>query len=260
LFADSTRRQEQIMTEILGAVGLIAFATSSLAIGVRLLLLGRRTRGVPELAIGLGFVIGCVVGYVPETIVLSSDFVSPEREAAVLAVTQVAIRLAAISVLVFTRSVFRPREAWAKGFAAMLVVALAMSWFAFPYTRIYAESSRDLFWYDFFAVARSLALAWGAAESLSYYAKSRRRMRLGLAEALVTNRFLLWGIGLASLTLLMASTLLASLAGVDPTVSGWVLLESFAGLVGASTLWLTFFPTKAYKAFVERRAARAQQS
>jgi hypothetical protein len=85
-------------------------------------------------------------------------------------------------------------------------------------------------------------------------------MRLGLAEALVTNRFLLWGIGLASLTLLMASTLFASAVGVDPAVSGWVLLESFAGLVGASTLWLTFFPTQGYKAFVERRAARAQRS
>ena len=43
------------MTEMLGAVGLIAFAVSSLAIGVRLLMLGRRTRGIPELAIGLGF-------------------------------------------------------------------------------------------------------------------------------------------------------------------------------------------------------------
>jgi len=248
------------MTEMLGAVGLIAFAVSSLAVGVRLLMLGRRTRGIPELAVGLGFVIGCVVGYVPETVVLSTDFMSPEREATVLAVTQVAIRLAAISVLVFTRYVFRAREAWAKGFAFLLVVALAMSWVAFPSTRIYAESSRDLFWYDFFAVARSLAVAWGATESLIYYAKSRRRMRLGLAEALVTNRFLLWGIGLVSLTLLMASTLLASAMGVDPAVSGWVLFESFAGLVGASTLWLTFFPSKAYKAFVERRAARAQRS
>jgi hypothetical protein len=248
------------MIEMLGAVGLIAFAVSSLAIGVRLLILGRRTRGIPELAIGLGFVIGCVVGYVPETIVLSADFMSHELEATVLAVTQVAIRLAAISVLVFTRHVFRPQEAWAKGFAVLLVISLAMSWVAFPYTRIFAENSRDLFWYDFFAVARSLALAWGATESLVYYAKSRRRMRLGLAETLVTNRFLLWGIGLASLTMLMASTLFASAAGIDPAVSGWVLLESFAGLVGASTLWLTFFPNKAYKAFVERRAARVQRS
>jgi hypothetical protein len=248
------------MIEILGAVGLIAFAVSSLAVGVRLLLLGRRTRAVPELAIGAGFVVGCVVGYVPETIVLSTDFMSPERESTVLAVTQVAIRLAAVSVLIFTWYVFRVRATWAKGFAILIVVALAMSWVAFPYTRIYAQSSRDLFWYDLFAVARSLAMAWGAAESLVYYAKSRRRMRLGLAEALVTNRFLLWGIGLSSLTLLMATTLLASAAGVDPAMSGWVLLESFAGLVGASTLWLTFFPSKAYKRLVERRATLAQRS
>jgi hypothetical protein len=147
------------VNEILGAVGLIAFAVSSMAIGLRLLLLGRRTRGIPELAVGVGFVIGCVVGYIPETVVLSTDFMSPEREATVLAVTQVAIRLAAISVLVFTWYVFRANQAWATGFVVLVVVALAMSWVAFPYTRIYAQNSRDLFWYDFFAVARSLALA-----------------------------------------------------------------------------------------------------
>jgi len=58
------------------------------------------------------------------------------------------------------------------------------------------------------------------------------------------------------MTLLMASTLLAAAAGVDPAASGWVLLESLAGLIGAFTLWLTFFPTKAYTAFVRRRALR----
>jgi hypothetical protein len=248
------------MIQVLGAVGLLAFAVSSVTIGVRLLLLGRRTRGIPELAIGSGFVVGCIFGYVPETIVLSTDVMSPARESLVLAVTQVAIRLAAISVLVFTWKVFRANEDWAKGFAILIAVALAMSWVAFPYTRIEAQSGRDIFWYDFFAVARSAAIAWGAFESLIYYAGSRRRLSLGLADALVTNRFLLWGIGLASLTLLMASTLLASAVGIDPAVPGWVLLESLAGLVGAATLWLTFFPMKAYKAFVERRAARVQRS
>jgi hypothetical protein len=74
------------------------------------------------------------------------------------------------------------------------------------------------------------------------------------ALAILTHRFLMWGIGLGAMTLLMASTLLASWVGVDPTVSGWVLLESSAGMTGAITLWLTFFPTRAYRQWVLERA------
>ena len=243
------------MIEVFGAVGLLVFATTSITIGFRLLWLGRRTRGVPELTIGAGFVVGCLFGYIPETVVLSTDFLTAEVESVVLAVTQVAIRLAAISILVFTTLVFRADAAWAKRFAVAIGLVLVVSWVQFPFTRIYAVSGRDLFWYDCFAVARSLAIAWGATESFGYYAQLRRRLRLGLADPLVTDRFLLWGVGMTSMTALMASTLLASALGVDPASAGWVLSESFAGLVGASTLWLTFFPTAAYRRFVARRTA-----
>ena len=135
-----------------------------------------------------------------------------------------------------------------------------MSWLAFPYTRVFAQDARQLFWYDFFAVARSAAIAWGATESILYYRKSLKRTRLGITDPVVTNRFLLWGIGLASMTMLMASTLLASAAGIDPAESRWVLLESLAGLVGACTLWLTFFPNQSYRAFVTRRSAHPQSA
>jgi hypothetical protein len=174
----------------------------------------------------------------------------------VLAVTQVAIRVAAISVLVFTRHVFRSKEAWATGFAVLVAAALVMSWLAFPYTRIQAHTGREIFWYDFFALARTVAIAWGSVEALRYYARSRRQMRLGLTDAIVTDRFLLWSIGLAAMAILMASTLFASAFGVDPAVPGWVMFESAAGTIGAATLWLTFFPSRRYRAFVERRALR----
>lgn len=245
------------MVAILGAAGLVAFLVSSLTVGLRLLYLGRRTRGVPELSIGAGFVVGAVVGYVPETIVLSTDVLTPAREELVLAVTQVAIRLAALSVLLFTWRVFRAQTPWAAAIVGALSLALLVSYLAFPSTRIYANSTAELFWYDLFAVARSACMAWGAFESLRYYARARRRLRIGLLDPLVANRFLLWGVGLTSITLLMASTLLASAVGVDPAVAGWVLLESLAGLVGAASIWLTFFPHPAYRRLVEARAAAA---
>jgi hypothetical protein len=238
----------------LGAVGLVAFFAASVAIGVRCLLLWRRTGGVPEAAVGTGFLVGAVVGYAPETVVLSTDWLAPAGERAVLAVTQVAIRLAAVSVLVFTLHVFRPRELWARAFVGVCVAGLAVSWLAFPSTRIHAASDAERLWYDVFTLFRAGAIAWGSLEAFLHWGKSRRRLRLGLADALVTDRFRLWGVGLGAMTLLMLSTLLAAAAGVDPAAPGWVLLESLAGLVGAATLWLTFFAPASYVRRVRARA------
>jgi hypothetical protein len=197
-----------------------------------------------------------VVGYAPETIFLSLDLVSPEVEEIGLLVTQLAIRVAALSLLIFTYSVFRSGENWAKGGVSLLAGVLALSWWMFPQTQTYAESAHDQFWYDAFTVARSACIGWGAIESFAYYSKLRRRAAIGLSDPILTHRFLMWGIGLGAMTLLMASTLLASWVGVNPTVSGWVLLESSAGSIGAITLWLTFFPTPAYRRWVLGGASR----
>lgn len=245
------------MFDVLGALGLVAFGVTSVVIGARLLAKGVRSGGVPELALGTGFAVGAVVGYVPETVVLSTDLFAPDVERAVLAITQIAIRVAAAAVVVFTVHVFRRGAAWAHGVAAAILSALAVTWVGFPTTQIYAASPADQLWYDVFSVARSAAIGWGAIESALYWSGARRRQRIGLADPLVTNRFLLWAIGLTAMTALMASTLVARAVGVDPAATGWVLLESLAGLVGASTLWLTFFPTEAYRTRVASQAGRA---
>lgn len=241
------------MIEVLGALGLLAFLISSVTIGVRLLMIGTRTGNVPELAIGLGFVVGAVVGYVPETVVLSADLMPPEVETTVLAVTQVALRGAPLAILVFTIAVFRPTEMWARALGAVIVAALVVSWLAFPNTRVFAQGPADVFWYDVFAVFRSLAAAWGATESFLFYRRAKLQAKLGLISPVLADRFRLWGIGLTALTALLGTTIWAALLGIDPATSGWVLLESLLGSIGAFTLWLTFFPSAAYKRRVERR-------
>lgn len=235
-----------MLIEIVGGIGLIAFAIASVTIALRCLALGARSGGLPEFSIGFGFLIGAVVGYLPETIVLSTDWFNYAIEIMVLSVTQVAIRFASISMIIFTLSVFRPTEWWARAGAAIIVAALVVSWVMFPLTRVYAESRADVIWYDVFAIARSLPLLWGAVEALLHYRKAKRQCRLGLSNPIVANRFLLWGVGLGVMTLLMASTIFASLFGVDPAASHWVAAESLAGLTGAIALWLTFSPTRGY--------------
>ena len=246
------------MVEIIGLAGMLAFLVSSLTVGLRLLALGLRKHRSPELAIGAGFVIGGAVGYAPETVILSTDLFSADVEARVLLITQIAIRIAAVSALLFTLLVFRRRQpiAWLAGGA--IVAGLIASWLAFPQTRVLASDATDRLWYDVFTVLRSGCIAWGSVESFAYYAKLRRRAKIGIGDPVLTNRFLLWGIGLLSMTLLMATTLLAAAVGVDPAAFGWVLLESTAGLIGAATLWLTFFPGVRYVAMLQRRADTAR--
>ncbi len=240
------------MIEIIGALGMLAFLLSSLAIGTRLLVLARKTHEIPEIALGVGFVVGGVLGYAPETVILSTDLVNTEGGANVLLLTQVAIRIAALAVLCFTWRVFRPNSTWARGLAALLAGGLVVSWLMFPQTQALASKPGDQLWYDVFTVARSACIAWGAIESFIYYAALRRRGRLGLAPALVINRFFMWGLGLSAMTLLMATTLIAKAVGVDPAAYGWVLIESCVGLIGATTLWLTFFPNEAYRGYLAR--------
>lgn len=242
---------------ILSAVGLVLYGVASLVAGIRLLVLSCRTHGLPELSLGAGLVVGVVAGYVPETVVLATDWFPPAQERAILAVTQVAIRFAALAILFFTWRVFQPDARWARGVFFGLLTALVASWLAFPYTQIQALTLAERIWYEVFAVARSACLAWGALEAFRCWRTGLRRGRLGLADAMVTNRFLLWSIALGASAVLMGSTIWAGLAGADPSSPAWVLCESLVGSLGAVGLWLTFFPSEAYRRQVERRALAA---
>ncbi len=241
--------------EILGAVGLLAFAMSSISVGVACIVRGLRTRAVPELSVGVGFLVGVLFGYLPESVATSTGLFSDDASRSILMVTQVSIRIAAVSVMVFTVAVFGWRGVLGRVLFTGLAGALIVSWVAFPHYPSYAETPGELLWYEVFSVARALAAGWGAVESLAYYRMARRRSQLGLADPVVANRFLLWGLGLTALTGLMGSTTLAGLAGVDPTAYGWVLLESALGLVGAIGLWLAFFPPRLYIARLQREGA-----
>lgn len=228
------------MLAVLGVVGVAAYGLVSVLVGARLLRLAARSGQLPEAALGAGLLVGVLLGYLPETLVTSTDWASPTVRGAVLAGTQIGIRLAALSILFFTWRVFRRDEAWARLLGGGIALAMAASWVGFPSFHADIESRSDWLWYEVFVVSRFLALAWGATESAREYRASRLRLRLGLADPAVSRRFLLWAVALGASALLMGSTLWAELSGVDPTAAGWVLLESAFGLVGAVALWLTF--------------------
>ena len=88
----------------------------------------------------------------------------------------------------------------------------------------------------------------------------RKRQALGLADPVVTNRFLVWGAGegVASIlvvALLVLTILRGELAPGDPLVSGFVTLT---GLVNTLVWWLTFTPPTAYLQWVRENATEGR--
>jgi hypothetical protein len=99
---------------------------------------------------------------------------------------------------------------------------------------------------------------WASGESLHYYGMLRRRLRLGLADPVVANRFLLWGVGAGVGGCISASLIATTAAGTDvhndPLPQ---LLLSISGIVGPITRYLGFMPPARYLDFIRRRTKRA---
>jgi hypothetical protein len=238
------------------ALGFGAFFVSSLAIGLRLLRLARRNRGLPELLIGLG-ILG--IGPAGFALMVFAMLFGAEREGvafAALATAQLAIAGGAVSAYVFNWKVFRPGSAWAR---AVVVAAAAL--FAVAFTGRLASGGFTLPvrldpWQHLSSVNVIVCLLWGSFESLRYYGPMRRRARLQLADPVLANRFLLWGLGIGAagvgslvgnVAMLVTGSALAELNGVT-------LSNSLFGLASAVLMWIAFLPPAAYRRWIEGRA------
>lgn len=248
-------RTEGQVAELLGLVGFGSFLAVSLAVGTRLLLLARRTRKLPELAMGLNFLVAGFIGYAL-LVAAESLHLFPERLAGYGSFFGVAaISLGGVFVCLFTQRVFHARSR-----VALAALVSISGWFALAsyggwVLNVEKEQQGFGVWLGHWGsnVGMFAVYAWSTTESLRYYALMRRRVRIGIGDPLVANRFLLWGIGTLTtllVTLLYIGTQLfghyelpASLLGVSSTLV----------LVSAIAEWLAFLPPRSYRA----RFARA---
>lgn len=248
--------------QALAGLCLVLFVLTVTVVGVRMLLLARRTRGRHELLMGAGMVLVGAVGY-PASI--ASGFGGPVGDVNVplwlasTSVTQVGLAL----IYAFTWQVFRPAEAWGKAiaaagtlfmFAGLLISARAVA--AAP-----DDASSQL-------VARGgIALGmigycgcflWSAIEGFLHYGNARRRLAIGLVDAVVVERFRLWGVfGLAATGINVASAIGVAL-GVDPSRSPLVLVPmGVLGFVASAAMYLAFLPPAAYRNRLRARATAA---
>ena len=100
-------------------------------------------------------------------------------------------------------------------------------------------------------------MLWGCIEAQHYHAAMRRRLALGLADPVVTNRFLLWGIAMGAGVMAALTGLFMTIFGmVGPEAWPYVVLGVFA-TVSPVAQWFAFFPPRGYCEWVQGPAAEA---
>ncbi len=229
-----------------------------IAPAIRLIGVALRTRRTPELW-GALFFLGTGIG-IPLRLIGHAQALADPAAAAQLAMTT------------FTWRVFRPAAAWARLLAALMILGILGSTTLLFLTG--ATSNEQSLAMAVTNATRVAPMAWAFVESLRYFRAMRRRSALGLADPVVTNRFLLWSCWVGGLALLPTLTLslrqlgrLAAALGMSDAAAiaqspllGATLRAIFlaSGLLAAVALSLSFSPPKRYLRLVQRRAARAE--
>jgi hypothetical protein len=240
---------------------LLLFVVVATLVGVRVLMLAHRTKGRPELLMGTGMVLIAGVGY-PSTLLAgfggAVGDMSVPMYAAGCFVTQVGLTL----IFAFTQQVFRPHDGWARALVAagggIMFVALIGA------TRALASADQDATsylvarsWLGLAMVGYTACFLWTAIEGIVHHNMAVRRMALGLADPVICNRFLLWGVFGLMATGINAASAAGNWLALDPSRAPLVLVPMGVLGGGASVaMYFAFFPPHWYLEWL-RQPARA---
>lgn len=240
----------------LAALGGLAFVLASILLGIRLLALAARTRQLPELCIGLALLLMGGLGYpLIMTARMAVRLAEPTR-VGVMALAVVLMGVGTLAIGIFTWRVFRPAERWA--FWVVLAAALSMLTclglqLLDPGLAAAAFHNRGL-GFRLFLLHSGLLTGWAAYESLRAWS----RLRLGLADAVVSERVLLWGIASLASAIVGATSTIAGFRGINFAATAFgAAVTAPLGLLSAGSMWLAFLPPTAYLRQVRARAPAA---
>lgn len=241
-----------MLAGVAGVATLVFIAIASI-VGIRLLLLARRTRGLPELSLGFGLLIIVGVGYPLALVGRSTMESSPDTARWLLALSALPVGLGWSGVWIFTWRVFRPDQGLAKRATLAALAAMAGLCVASMYRTLSAADPASIdFSSPVYTGTSLLAMSanlWATIEALGYRVKMRKRIAVGLGDPVVANRFLLWAVVMTSSMLSTAFPVVSTMMGINSVESPVVLVGSAVmGLVCSGALWLAFLPPKAYLA------------
>jgi hypothetical protein len=241
--------------EFFSLVSFMVLLLVGTTVGSRMLLLARRTRKLPELALGtaslsiaLGGVLLCPILY----------FADSWPEGAVFATaiaSSVANGVACSAVCLLTWRVFRPGRFWAASAWATVSLTLSAAIVVqilrgdvVPHWALRPEN-------HVFMWARVGAFLWAGLEGLRYAGMMRRRARVGLGDAAVASQIRLWGVAGATISLMLVFWTLAPHLG-HASIVDWpagMFLANALGIVAACSLYLAFLAPLAWPRWIEKR-------
>ena len=240
--------------EIFAALSVGLLILVALLVSIRTFALWRRTRGLPELPLCLMLFSATVLGY-PAMIATTRIPASRMWPLHVLAMALESFGI--LCLLLFTLKVFRPRALWARGLVAAAFLMLVAGGFAY-FIEVTGENPRpasELLGINLVnTTPMAVAYFWTTLESFAYYRKLRLRLRIGLCDAVVCNRMLLWGLMTLSAGVAVVVNLAAMLAGSFLSAPV-VVVSSCLGIVLACCLFLAFHPPAWYKGWLEQTVA-----
>jgi uncharacterized membrane protein len=246
-------RDDRRIVQIFLAAAIGIFVLAASVVGLRLLVLARRSREVPELLVGCGFSLIGLLGY---PLAMGSGFgrgTVAEVHAGAWFAGLLLMNVGLACLWAFTARVFRAERRWALAFAAALTAAgLASAFGMLAALRAAAPEALSFRvapgWTALGQLSSGCGFAWIGVESWLQLRMARRRRALGLSDPVVANRFLLWVLfSLSTLGMNVANSA-ALLAGVS-SVESVPVQAAMTGLgLGASlSMYLAFLPPAAYR-------------
>ena len=220
-----------------------------LIVGFRLLRLGGRTGEAPERLLGAIFLfmgLSAVLYVLPTFPILAAQW-TPLTFAGRVSYLPVPVML-----VLFTGRVFRPDERWtdwlAWGTVALLLGGVGGSVLVGDLEG-YSISNR-WFWLEWLGF--TWPFGWAGAETLAQHVRARRRVRLGLSERMVCNRFLLWALfaGLQLCSCLVLIPQYAQYQRDNLFTATWDMLYGASVIASLVMIWLVFFPPVVYRRWI----------
>jgi hypothetical protein len=236
----------------LAALGGGSFVLVSLVLGPRLLALGRSRRQLPELTMGLCLLLMGALGY-PLAAVGRTVTALPDGVRGLLVGCSALCNTVGFAALgVFTWRVFRPDSALAEAIVATAIAVLALLlpaeavWPGLVGSALSVEPYPGAPGYLRVVVGLGI-LYWASVEAAAFGRQLRRRLAIGLGDAVVADRVRLWAIAMTSASLSYTTSFVLSFRGIDLATSplGAAIVGSL-GLVSAASAWLAFLPPAAY--------------
>lgn len=227
-------------------------------VAIRLLMLARRNRGLPELLLGASLLLGGTFGASLEASGMA--ITATAEDLTVVGKLLLSGKLFGLVALVcqglFIWKVFRPDATWAPAMVGLMFAFSGAAFGGFWFHGTFTTAQIPMTWFWIELIGRTTGSLWLVAEAIRYHRLMRKRMRLGLADPVVCNRFLLWAVaGTCGVAMMLTAVPPVIFPQSTHPMMAWdIVVFSASGIGFCIAYSLVFFPPERYLRWVGARA------